>query len=94
MTLSTLRPTPRQQSESPESAEAFTQRLADLTRTLAETAEQYDISAQFPHANFRLLHSHGLLGLTVPAELGGALPTCRGRSRSSAQWPEASLRQR
>ncbi|NVL47509.1 acyl-CoA dehydrogenase, partial [Pseudomonas syringae pv. actinidiae] len=55
MTLSTLRPTPRQQSESPESAEDFTQRLADLTRTLAETAEQYDISAQFPHANFRLL---------------------------------------
>ncbi|RMP36013.1 Acyl-CoA dehydrogenase protein [Pseudomonas syringae pv. antirrhini] len=71
MTLSTLRPTPRQQYESPESAEDFTQRLADLTRTLAETAEQYDISAQFPHANFRLLHSHGLLGLTVPAELGG-----------------------
>ncbi|OUM06133.1 acyl-CoA dehydrogenase [Pseudomonas syringae] len=61
----------RQHSEPPESAEDFTARLAGLTAALAETAEQYDVSAAFPHANFRLLHSHGLLGLTVPAELGG-----------------------
>ncbi|SFG88558.1 Acyl-CoA dehydrogenase [Pseudomonas syringae] len=71
MTLSTLRPTPRQQQDAPESAEDFSKRLAELTAALAETAEQYDISAQFPHANFQLLHAHGLLGLTVPTELGG-----------------------
>lgn len=71
MTLSTLRPTPRQQQDAPESAEDFSKRLAELTAALAETAEQYDISAQFPHANFQRLHAHGLLGLTVPTELGG-----------------------
>ncbi|KAA8696935.1 acyl-CoA dehydrogenase family protein [Pseudomonas caricapapayae] len=71
MTLSTLRPTPRQHVPSPESAEDFSERLAALTATLAETAEQYDISAEFPHANFQLLHTHRLLGLTVPTELGG-----------------------
>ncbi|MCL6309578.1 acyl-CoA dehydrogenase family protein [Pseudomonas syringae] len=71
MTLSTLRPTPRQQQDAPESAEDFSKRLAELTAALAETAEQYDISAQFPHANFQRLHTHGLLGLTVPTELGG-----------------------
>ncbi|KPX53243.1 Acyl-CoA dehydrogenase protein [Pseudomonas amygdali pv. hibisci] len=71
MTLSTLRPTPRQHYPAAESAEDFSERLATLTATLTETAEQYDISAQFPHANFQLLHTHGLLGLTVPAELGG-----------------------
>lgn len=71
MTLSTLRPTPRQLHDAPESAEDFSKRLAELTAALAETAEQYDISAQFPHANFQRLHAHGLLGLTVPTELGG-----------------------
>jgi len=55
----------------PESAHEFAKRLQGLTATLAETAEHYDASADFPHANFRLLHSHGLLGLTVPTELGG-----------------------
>jgi alkylation response protein AidB-like acyl-CoA dehydrogenase len=71
MTLSPLRPIPRQLHNAPESAEDFSKRLAELTAALAETAEQYDISAQFPHANFQLLHAHGLLGLTVPTELGG-----------------------
>ncbi|AZG87565.1 acyl-CoA dehydrogenase [Pseudomonas syringae pv. pisi str. PP1] len=71
MTLSTLRPIPHQLHEAHESAEDFSKRLAELTAALAETAEQYDISAQFPHANFQLLHAHGLLGLTVPTALGG-----------------------
>jgi len=71
MTLSPLRPIPRQLHDAPESDEDFSKRLAELTAALAETAEQYDISAQFPHANFQLLHAHGLLGLTVPTELGG-----------------------
>lgn len=71
MTLSPLRPIPRQLHNAPESDEDFSKRLAELTEALAETAEQYDISAQFPHANFQLLHAHGLLGLTVPTELGG-----------------------
>ncbi|PBP79746.1 acyl-CoA dehydrogenase [Pseudomonas syringae] len=71
MTLSPLRPIPRQLHNAPESAEDFSKRLAELTAALAETAEQYDISAQFPHATFQLLHAHGLLGLTVPTELGG-----------------------
>ncbi|MCD5996758.1 acyl-CoA/acyl-ACP dehydrogenase [Pseudomonas sp. CDFA 602] len=60
-----------QQHDLQESAHEFAIRLRGLTATLAETAEHYDASADFPHANFRLLHSHGLLGLTVPTELGG-----------------------
>lgn len=55
-----------------ESAEVFAARLTAITATLAETAEGYDASGEFPHANFRLLHEHGLLGLTVPTELGGS----------------------
>lgn len=54
-----------------ESAEAFSARLASLSATLAESAERYDASGEFPHDNFRLLHEHGLLGLTVPEQLGG-----------------------
>ncbi|RMM60764.1 Acyl-CoA dehydrogenase protein [Pseudomonas savastanoi pv. glycinea] len=84
MTLSTLRPTPRQHYPAAESAEDFSERLATLTATLAETAEQYDISAQFPHANFQLLHTHGLLGLTVPAELGGGADLPRAQQVVSA----------
>ena len=45
--------------------------LDRLTRQLAETAEHYDRSAQFPRANFDLLAREGLIGLTVPSELGG-----------------------
>lgn len=55
-----------------ESAEAFAARLASLSATLAESAERYDANGEFPHDNFRLLHEHGLLGLTVPENLGGS----------------------
>jgi alkylation response protein AidB-like acyl-CoA dehydrogenase len=54
-----------------ESNAAFAARLQGITQQLAETAQHYDESAEFPHANFRLLHEHGLLGLTVEAALGG-----------------------
>ena len=54
-----------------ESDAAFAARLQGITQQLAETAQHYDESAEFPHANFRLLHEHGLLGLTVEAALGG-----------------------
>ncbi|RMQ45427.1 Acyl-CoA dehydrogenase, short-chain specific [Pseudomonas cichorii] len=66
MSLSQLRP-----QEHSDTTEPFAQRLARITATLAETAEQYDISGEFPHANFSLLHEQGLLGLTVPTDLGG-----------------------
>ena len=45
--------------------------LDRITRSLAETAEDYDRSAEFPRANFDLLAREGLIGLTVPRELGG-----------------------
>lgn len=61
----------RQPVDEPESAAAFSARLADISARLASTAEHYDQTGQFPHENFRLLHEHGLLGLTVPVELGG-----------------------
>ena len=54
-----------------ESTEAFAARLTAITALLAESAERFDASGEFPHANFRLLHEHGLLGLTVPTDLGG-----------------------
>ncbi|MEC3949595.1 acyl-CoA dehydrogenase family protein [Sphingobium sp. HWE2-09] len=53
--------------------------LDRLTRRLADTAEQYDRSGEFPRANFDLLASEGLIGLTVPTDLGG-----RGASLSEA----------
>jgi len=71
MSLSTLRPSLGSHVEG-ESAEAFSTRLALLSATLAGTAEHYDESGAFPHDNFRLLHEHGLLALTVPTTLGGA----------------------
>ncbi|UVL81000.1 acyl-CoA/acyl-ACP dehydrogenase [Pseudomonas putida] len=45
--------------------------LAELTQALAANAERYDRSGRFPADNFDLLHRHGLLGFTVPRELGG-----------------------
>ena len=48
------------------------QLLAHVTRSLATTAADFDASGSFPHANFELLRRHGLLGLTVPREWGGA----------------------
>lgn len=61
----------RQPVDEPESAAAFSARLADISALLASTAEHYDQSGEFPHENFRVLHEHDLLGLTVPVELGG-----------------------
>lgn len=46
-------------------------RLAELTATLATSASELDRDAVFPHHNLELLHRLGLLGLTVPTELGG-----------------------
>ncbi len=45
--------------------------LEEVTRRLAETAESYDRSAEFPRANFDLLAKHGLIGLTVARRFGG-----------------------
>lgn len=45
--------------------------LDRLTRRLAEKAEHYDRSGEFPRASFDYLASEGLIGLTVPRELGG-----------------------
>ena len=44
---------------------------ADLARTFAETAGDYDESAAFPHENIFRLHEAGLIALTAPAEFGG-----------------------
>jgi len=45
--------------------------LARITVQLAETAEQYDRSGEFPRANFDLLAAQGLIGLTVEPQWGG-----------------------
>ena len=45
--------------------------LPALTRQLAESAEAYDRSGDFPHANLALLQHFGLLGLALPQALGG-----------------------
>jgi alkylation response protein AidB-like acyl-CoA dehydrogenase len=45
--------------------------LERLTVELASTAHLYDESGAFPHANFQLLHQHGLVALTVPKAFGG-----------------------
>lgn len=45
--------------------------LAAISQALAATAALHDAQGSFPHENFRLLHTHGLLGLTAPRELGG-----------------------
>jgi alkylation response protein AidB-like acyl-CoA dehydrogenase len=47
-------------------------RLEAITRALAEKAEYYDRSAEFPRASFDLLAREGLIGLTVAPEYGGA----------------------
>jgi alkylation response protein AidB-like acyl-CoA dehydrogenase len=47
------------------------ERLDDITRQLAATAEAYDRSAEFPRANFDILAREGLIGLTVSPEYGG-----------------------
>ena len=45
--------------------------LDRLTQRLAETAEAFDRSAEFPQANFDILAAEGLVGLTVAPEFGG-----------------------
>jgi alkylation response protein AidB-like acyl-CoA dehydrogenase len=45
--------------------------LQGLTASFEATAAEHDREASFPFANFDLLHRHGLLALTVPAERGG-----------------------
>jgi alkylation response protein AidB-like acyl-CoA dehydrogenase len=45
--------------------------LDRVTRALAQTAQAYDRSAEFPAANFKMLAREGLIGLTVAPEYGG-----------------------
>jgi alkylation response protein AidB-like acyl-CoA dehydrogenase len=45
--------------------------LDRLSAELAGSAQLFDESGAFPHANFKRLHEHGLLALTVPKALGG-----------------------
>ncbi|MGF6208172.1 acyl-CoA dehydrogenase family protein [Pseudomonas frederiksbergensis] len=45
--------------------------LETLGAQLAATAHVYDESGAFPHDNFKRLHEHGLVALTVPKSLGG-----------------------
>ena len=45
--------------------------LEHIGAQLAATAHLYDESGAFPHDNFKLLHDHGLVALTVPKALGG-----------------------
>ena len=47
------------------------ERLDDITRRMAATAEAYDRSAEFPRTNFDILAQEGLIGLTVSPEYGG-----------------------
>lgn len=55
------------------SAEAvhFDALLESIGAQLSATAHVYDESGAFPHDNFKLLHEHGLVALTVPKALGG-----------------------
>lgn len=45
--------------------------LERISEQLATTAQVYDESGAFPHDNFKLLHQHELVALTVPKALGG-----------------------
>lgn len=67
--------------------------LADLTAAIAATAEQHDREASFPFENFRLLHQHGLLALTVARDFGGDgadLPTTLEVVRAVARGDAAT----
>ena len=52
---------------------AFDERLPELTRQLAESADAHDRSGDFPHANLALLRHHGLLALALPPAVIGAV---------------------
>lgn len=45
--------------------------LERISEQLGASAHVHDESGAFPHANFKLLHQHGLVALTVPKALGG-----------------------
>ncbi|CAH0132229.1 MULTISPECIES: acyl-CoA dehydrogenase family protein [Pseudomonas] len=45
--------------------------LESIGQQLGATAHVYDESGAFPHDNFKLLHEHDLVALTVPKALGG-----------------------
>ncbi|WP_218509866.1 acyl-CoA dehydrogenase family protein [Variovorax sp. dw_308] len=45
--------------------------LEKLTQQFASTAEDLDRGGAFPHANFEVLQSHGLVALVAPREFGG-----------------------
>jgi len=55
----------------PVEATNFEALLERISEQLAASAHIYDESGEFPHDNFKLLHEHGLLTLTVPKALGG-----------------------
>ena len=67
MSLSSLRPPLLQAVDVAD----FDTALERLSQQLAATAHVYDESGDFPQDNFKLLHEHGLLALTVPKALGG-----------------------
>lgn len=67
MSLSSLRPPLLQSVDVAD----FDTVLERLSQQLAATAHVYDESGDFPQDNFKLLHEHGLLALTVPKALGG-----------------------
>lgn len=45
--------------------------LAELAVRFAATAAEHDVQGSFPHANFALLHEHGLIAQVVPRAHGG-----------------------
>jgi alkylation response protein AidB-like acyl-CoA dehydrogenase len=65
MAVSTVNLTPTTQQE------ALRQQCEALAATCAQRALDYDRAGQFPVENFADLRRHGLLGLTIPRELGG-----------------------
>lgn len=67
MSLSSLRPPLLQSVDVAD----FDTVLERISQQLAATAHLYDESGDFPQDNFKRLHEHGLLALTVPKALGG-----------------------
>ncbi|KKA09866.1 acyl-CoA dehydrogenase [Pseudomonas ogarae] len=67
MSLSSLRPSSLQTVDVAD----FDTVLERLSQRLGATAHVYDERGEFPRENFKLLHEHGLLALTVPKALGG-----------------------